>query len=71
MPLDTPQISITKIAQDNPLGFTALVAVMPDITLGDYKAIATEENKDKASAEVTDEDIQTQIKDILRQKTDL
>jgi trigger factor len=64
-----PQISITKIAQDNPLGFTALVAVMPDITLGDYKAIATEENKDKASTEVTDEDIQTQIKDILRQKT--
>ena len=64
-----PQISITKIAEGNPLGFTALVAVMPDITLGDYKKIAAEENKEKASTEVTEEEIETQIKDILRQKT--
>jgi len=64
-----PQIQITKIAEANPLGFTATVAVMPEITLGDYKKIATEENKEKASIEVTDEEIETQVKDILRQKT--
>ncbi len=63
-----PQIAITKIAEGNPLGFTATVAVIPEITLGDYKKIATEENKDKASTEVTDEEVETQIKDILRQK---
>lgn len=63
-----PKLSITKIAEDNPLGFTATVAVIPEITLGDYKAIAAEANKDKASAEVTDEEVETQIKDILRQK---
>jgi trigger factor len=64
-----PQIAITKIAEGNPLGFTATVAVMPEITLGDYKKIAAEENKDKATTEVTDEEIETQVKDVLRQKT--
>ena len=63
-----PQIAITKIAEGNPLGFTATVAVMPEITLADYKKIAKEINKDKASTEVTDEDIDKQVKDILRQK---
>lgn len=63
-----PQIAITKIAPDNPLGFTATVAVIPEITLGDYKKIAAAENKNKASMEVTDEEVETQTKDILRQK---
>ncbi|MFT7507008.1 MAG: trigger factor [Acidimicrobiales bacterium] len=64
-----PQLQITKIAEGNPLGFTATVAVMPEITLPDYKEIAAEVNKEKASIEVTDEEIETQVKDILRQKT--
>lgn len=63
-----PQVSITKIAPNNPLGFTATVAVLPEITLPDYTAIATEINKNKTSAEVTDEEVETQVKDILRQK---
>lgn len=63
-----PQINITKIAEGNPLGFTATVAVLPEFTLPDFKKIAGEENKHKASDEVTDEEVETQIKDILRQK---
>lgn len=63
-----PQIQITKIAPDNPLGFTATVAVLPEIKLPDYKKIASETNKDKATTEVTDEDLEKQIEDILRQK---
>jgi len=63
-----PQVAVTKIAENNPLGFTITVAVMPEIELPDYKQIAAEVNKDKASAEVTDEEIETQTKDILRQK---
>jgi len=63
-----PQISLTKLAQDNPLGFTAVVAVLPSITLPDVKKIAATINKDKASDEVTNEDVEQQIKDILRQK---
>lgn len=63
-----PQIGITKLAFDNPLGFNATVAVMPEITLPDYKKIASEQNTEKESTEVTDEDVEAQIKDILRQK---
>lgn len=63
-----PQIRITKLAAGNPLGFTATVAVMPEITLPDYKKIAKEVNATKASSEVTDQDLEDQIKDILRQK---
>lgn len=63
-----PQIQITKIAQESPLGFKATVAVMPDITLPDYKKIAVEVNKDKQTSEVTDEEVEKQAKDILRQK---
>jgi len=63
-----PQISITKIATGNPLGFTATVAVMPTITLPDYKQIAKTTNLGKESTDVTDADVEKQIADILRQK---
>ncbi len=63
-----PDVQITKIAAGNPLGFTLTVAVIPEITLPDFKKIAKEINKDKAGAEVTDEDVEKQVKDILRQK---
>jgi trigger factor len=63
-----PKIEITKIAPQNPLGFKATVAVMPTITLPDYKSIAAKVNKEKTSTEVTDEEVETQIKDIQRQK---
>jgi trigger factor len=63
-----PKIEITKIAPENPLGFTATVAVLPAITLPDYKALAKDVNAKKESTEVTDEDIEKQINDILRQK---
>lgn len=63
-----PEISITKIAEGNPLGFTATVAVLPTITLPDYKTITKITNQAKASDQVTDADIEKQINDILRQK---
>jgi trigger factor len=66
--LGYPQIQITKLAPDNPLGFTATVAVVPEITLPDYQSLATEQNKDKASAEVTDKDLEEQTEQIMRQR---
>ena len=63
-----PQISITKIAPENPLGFTATVAILPTITLPDYKALAKTVNVAKESTEVTDADVEKQVTDILRQK---
>ena len=63
-----PQINITKIAKGNPLGFTAIVAIVPEITLPDYEKIAKGVNKNKESIEVTDEEVEKQVEDILRQK---
>ena len=62
-----PQISITKLAPGNPLGFTAQVAVVPTFSLPDYKKIAKEITKELPK--VTDEDLEKTIKDVLRQKT--
>lgn len=63
-----PQISITKIAPGNPLGFVITVAVVPEVTLPDYLTVAKDINANKESKEVTDEDVTAQINDILRQK---
>jgi trigger factor len=63
-----PEIRITKLAPENPLGFTATVAVLPPITLPDYTKIAKNLNKERVPTDVTDEELETQIKDILRQK---
>lgn len=63
-----PKISITKLAKNNPLGFTIVVAVVPEITLPDYIALAKTANAHKESNEVTDEEVDKQINDILRQK---
>ncbi|MFM2382006.1 MAG: hypothetical protein RLZZ76_773 [Candidatus Parcubacteria bacterium] len=63
-----PKINITKIAPENPLGFSLTVAILPEITLPDITKIAKDTNKEKESEEVTQEEIETQVKDILRQK---
>lgn len=63
-----PQIEVTKIAPDNPLGFTATVAVVPTFELPDYNAIAKEVNKDRPSDEVTDEELTAKIEEIQKQK---
>lgn len=67
-PIGHPKIEITKIAPGNPLGLTLTVAVMPPVTLPDYQKLAADINKDRASAEVTEEDVNTQIDEIRRQK---
>lgn len=67
-PIGHPKIEITKLAKDNPLGLTMTVATMPEVKLPDYKKLASGINKEKASKEVTDEEVEKQINEILRQK---
>lgn len=66
--LGHPKIEITKIAPQNPLGFTATVSVLPKFALPDYEQIAKEVNIARPSDEVSDEELDKQIKDIQRQK---
>lgn len=63
-----PQVSITKIAPDNPLGFTITVGVVPEFTLPDYREIAAAHQPENTTPEVTDEDIETATKDVIRRK---
>lgn len=63
--LGRPEITITKIAKDNPLGFTITTDVYPEITLPDYKKIA---GKITATPlvieEVKEEEVEKIIKDL-------
>lgn len=53
-----PKVSITKIAEGNPLEFTLVTAVVPEIKDFDYKKIASKESAKKADAPiVTDEEL--------------
>ena len=65
-PITSPQITITKLAPENPLEFTIKVAVMPKFDIADYKKIAQKENSKKEEGfEATDEEVENTIKQIL------
>ena len=57
-----PQISITKIAYGDDLGFFVTTDIMPEVTLPDYKTIAAQHMKNDLKVEVTDADIDAQLK---------
>lgn len=64
-----PQINITKIAKDNPLGFKIKTATLPKIDLGDYKKAATKVNqKPLDEIAVGDEEVSGVIEDLRKQR---
>ncbi len=63
-----PQISITKLAAGNPLGFSILTAVIPEVALPDYKSISKNVLKNAEKAEVKEEEYESFIKQIRRAK---
>jgi trigger factor len=62
-----PEISVVQVEKGQNLIYTATVAVKPEVTLGDYKGIEVT----KASAEVTDEDIDAELKRVQEQNSRL
>ena len=70
--ISQPQISITKLARKNPLGFKVKVAVLPEIKLGDYKKIAKkikdEITLEKKEITVSAEDLENTINDIRKSR---
>ena len=56
-PVGQPKVEIKKLALGNPLEFTITVAVHPDVTLPDYRAIAKKALAEKKSPEVKKEEI--------------
>ena len=67
-----PDIAITKLARNNPLGFKITVAVLPEIKLADYKKVAKDIlNEDKTTDKdmvVTDEELENTIMDIRKSR---
>ncbi len=61
-----PAISITKLAPENPFTFTARVAIVPTITLPDYKKIAKDIARDPET--VSETELDEAIANIQRQK---
>ena len=53
-----PSISIEQIEEGKAFVYTAVVAVKPEVTLGEYKGVEVQKTK----SEVTEEDIETEIK---------
>ena len=62
-----PEIDITQIEKGKPFIYTATVAVRPEVTLGQYKGVEIQ----KADAEVTDEDVENELKRVQDQNARL
>lgn len=56
-PVGRPEISITKIAKGNPLGFKMTVSVLHKFTLPDYKAVVKSIIQKPLDVAVTDEEV--------------
>lgn len=61
--VSTPDIEVTQIEKGKPFIFTALVAVKPEVTLGQYKGIEVP----KTVVEVTDEDVNAELDRVREQ----
>lgn len=62
-----PEVTIEKIGKDEPFVYSALVAVKPEVTLGQYKGVEVE----KADASVSTEDVEAELKKVQEQNARL
>ncbi|MCQ2008562.1 MAG: trigger factor [Sporolactobacillus sp.] len=66
-PVDKPQVDVEEIGKGKKLVLKADVTVKPEVKLGDYKGLEVEEK----SAEVTDEDVDHEIKHLQERYAEL
>lgn len=57
-PIGNPDITVTKLAPGNELTYKIKIAVMPQVTLPDYRAMAVRTQKEKKEIDVSEEEIQ-------------
>lgn len=63
-----PEIQITKLAKGSPLGFKAKTAVLPVLTLPDYKKVAGESRSEEEKITITDKEVEDVITNIRKQR---
>ncbi|MFA6585914.1 MAG: trigger factor [Candidatus Paceibacterota bacterium] len=70
--ISQPEISITKLARKNPLGFKIKTATMPEMDLPDYKQIAkkvvSEIKDEEKNVEPTEKEVEDTIMDIRKSR---
>ncbi len=65
--VSNPQIEVVQLEKGKNFIYAATVAVRPEVTLGEYKGVEVE----KALAEVTDEDVEAELKKVQDQNSRL
>jgi len=60
--VSNPEISITKLAPNNPMTFVAKVAVAPKVDLANYKSIAKKIYAETVPGEATDDEVRDVLK---------
>ncbi|MEA3464352.1 MAG: trigger factor [Patescibacteria group bacterium] len=63
-PVGQPQVNIVKLAPDNPMEYKAVLALLPDTQLGDYKNAKVKQEK----AEVKDEEADKMIEQLMEMR---
>lgn len=63
-----PEVVVTKLAPGNPIEFKARAALLPPITLPDYKAIAKKELSSEEKTDVTQEELEAVITRVRESK---
>ena len=63
-----PQITITKIAKNNPLGFKIKTAVVPEINLPDYKKIASGIKEERKELSVNEKEAEDTINHLRKMR---
>ena len=66
--LGRPMVNITKMAKGNPLGFTITTAVVPEITLPDYKKIAKGIMAKESDVSISDDELKEAIDHIQKMR---
>src|SRR3989338_7419155 len=70
--ISRPEISITKLALKNPLGFKIKTAIMPEMQIPDYKQIAkkvlSEMKEEEKNVNVTEKEVEDTIMDIRKSR---
>lgn len=59
-PIGHPEVNITKLSPENPLEYKVVFAVLPEITLGDYKNVKVK----AVEVEIKDEDVEKVIEQL-------
>ncbi|MEK7628319.1 MAG: trigger factor [Patescibacteria group bacterium] len=66
--IETPKVTITKLAPGNPIAFTALITVQPEVTLPDYVKIAKKHVAKKEMPTVADDEVADMTRYLRRER---